>query len=407
MTDNIATPFAKPLYVMLKPAGAHCNLACKYCYYLEKNNLYDKSHRHIMSDEMLEQFTREYIEAQTMPQVLFTWHGGEPLMRSIDFYKKALALQKKYARGRRIDNVIQTNGTMLTDEWCEFFAQNNWLVGISIDGPQEYHDHYRLTTTGNPSWQKVMHGIELLKKHHVEWNAMAVVNAYNADHPLEFYHFFKDNGCQYLQFTPIVERLTQHQDGRTLASLADDKEIPLADFSVTPELWGNFLCAIFDEWVRNDVGKMFVEIFDCTLANWMGVLPGICAYSKNCGHAGVMEHNGDVYSCDHFVFPEYKLGNIRDHTLIEMLYGDKQHAFSRLKHTSLPRQCKECDMEFACHGECPKNRFEKDKYGEPGLNYLCKGYYQYYSHVAPYMDFMKRELQAQRPPANIMEALKK
>ena len=407
MTDNIATPFAKPLYVMLKPAGAHCNLACKYCYYLEKNNLYDKSHRHIMSDEMLEQFTREYIEAQTMPQVLFTWHGGEPLMRSIDFYKKALTLQKKYARGRRIDNVIQTNGTMLTDEWCEFFAQNNWLVGISIDGPQEYHDHYRLTTTGNPSWQKVMHGIELLKKHHVEWNAMAVVNAYNADHPLEFYHFFKDNGCQYLQFTPIVERLTKHQDGRTLASLADDKEIPLADFSVTPELWGNFLCAIFDEWVRNDVGKMFVEIFDCTLANWMGVLPGICAYSKNCGHAGVMEHNGDVYSCDHFVFPEYKLGNIRDHTLIEMLYGDKQHAFSRLKHTSLPRQCKECDMEFACHGECPKNRFEKDKYGEPGLNYLCKGYYQYYSHVAPYMDFMKRELQAQRPPANIMEALKK
>ena len=407
MTDNIATPFAKPLYVMLKPAGAHCNLACKYCYYLEKNNLYDKSHRHIMSDELLEQFTREYIEAQTMPQVLFTWHGGEPLMRSIDFYKKALALQKKYARGRRIDNVIQTNGTMLTGEWCEFFAQNNWLVGISIDGPQEYHDHYRLTTTGNPSWQKVMHGIELLKKHHVEWNAMAVVNAYNANHPLEFYHFFKDNGCQYLQFTPIVERLTKHQDGRTLASLADDKEIPLADFSVTPEQWGNFLCAIFDEWVRNDVGKMFVEIFDCTLANWMGVLPGICAYSKNCGHAGVMEHNGDVYSCDHFVFPEYKLGNIRDHTLIEMLYGDKQHAFSRLKHTSLPRQCKECDMEFACHGECPKNRFEKDKYGEPGLNYLCKGYYQYYSHVAPYMDFMKRELQAQRPPANIMEALKK
>ena len=407
MTDNIATPFAKPLYVMLKPAGAHCNLACKYCYYLEKNNLYDKSHRHIMSDEMLEQFTREYIEAQTMPQVLFTWHGGEPLMRSIDFYKKALTLQKKYARGRRIDNVIQTNGTMLTDEWCEFFAQNNWLVGISIDGPQEYHDHYRLTTTGNPSWQKVMHGIELLKKHHVEWNAMAVVNAYNADHPLEFYHFFKENGCQYLQFTPIVERLTQHQDGRTLASLADDKEIPLADFSVTPEQWGSFLCAIFEEWVHNDVGKMFVEIFDCTLANWMGVLPGICAYSKNCGHAGVMEHNGDVYSCDHFVFPEYKLGNIRDHTLIEMLYGDKQHAFSRLKHTSLPRQCKECDMEFACHGECPKNRFEKDKYGEPGLNYLCKGYYQYYSHVAPYMDFMKRELQAQRPPANIMEALKK
>ena len=400
--DNIATPFAKPLYVMLKPAGAHCNLACKYCYYLEKNNLYQNSHRHLMSDEMLEQFTREYIEAQTMPQVLFTWHGGEPLMRSIDFYKKALALQKKYAHGKQIDNVIQTNGTLLTDEWCEFFAKNHWLVGISIDGPQEYHDHYRVTPAGKPSWEKVMQGIQLLKKHRVEWNAMAVVNAYNAEHPLEFYHFFRDNGCQYLQFTPIVERLTEHEDGRTLASLADDREIPLTDASVTPQQWGNFLCTIFDDWVRHDVGKTFVEIFDCTLANWMGVLPGICAYSKECGHAGVMEHNGDVYSCDHFVFPEYKLGNIKDQSLIDMLYGEKQQAFSRLKHTSLPRQCKECDMEFACHGECPKNRFEKDKYGEPGLNYLCQGYYQYYTHVAPYMDFMKRELLAQRPPANIM-----
>ena len=406
MNDNIATPFAKPLYVMLKPAGAHCNLACKYCYYLEKNNLYQNSHRHLMSDDMLEQFTREYIEAQTMPQVLFTWHGGEPLMRSIDFYKKALALQKKYAHGKQIDNVIQTNGTLLTDEWCEFFAKNHWLVGISIDGPQEYHDHYRVTPAGKPSWEKVMQGIQLLKKHRVEWNAMAVVNAYNAEHPLEFYHFFRDNGCQYLQFTPIVERLTEHEDGRTLASLADDREIPLADASVTPQQWGNFLCTIFDDWVRHDVGKMFVEIFDCTLANWMGVLPGICAYSKECGHAGVMEHNGDVYSCDHFVFPEYKLGNIREQSLIDMLYGEKQQAFNRLKHTSLPRQCKECDMEFACHGECPKNRFEKDKYGEPGLNYLCQGYYQYYTHVAPYMDFMKRELLAQRPPANIMNVLK-
>lgn len=406
MNDNIATPFAKPLYVMLKPAGAHCNLACKYCYYLEKNNLYQNSHRHLMSDEMLEQFTREYIEAQTMPQVLFTWHGGEPLMRSIDFYKKALALQKKYSHGKQIDNVIQTNGTLLTDEWCEFFAKNHWLVGISIDGPQEYHDHYRMTPAGKPSWEKVMQGISLLKKHRVEWNAMAVVNAYNAEHPLEFYHFFRDNGCQYLQFTPIVERLTEHEDGRTLASLADDREIPLADASVTPQQWGNFLCTIFDDWVRHDVGKTFVEIFDCTLANWMGVLPGICAYSKECGHAGVMEHNGDVYSCDHFVFPEYKLGNIREQSLIDMLYGEKQQAFSRLKHTSLPRQCKECDMEFACHGECPKNRFEKDKYGEPGLNYLCQGYYQYYTHVSPYMDFMKRELLAQRPPANIMNVLK-
>ena len=403
--ERIATPFAKPLYVMLKPAGAHCNLACKYCYYLEKSKLYATSQRHLMTDEMLERFTQEYIKAQTMGHVLFTWHGGEPLMRSIDFYKKALTLQQKYARGRYIDNVIQTNGTLLTDEWCEFFAQNHWLVGISIDGPQQYHDHYRQTSAGKPSWERVMHGIRLLNKHHVEWNAMAVVNAYNADHPLEFYHFFKEHGCQYLQFTPIVERLTAHSDGRTLASLADQTDIPVADFSVTAEQWGTFLCTIFDEWVRRDVGSIFVEIFDCTLANWMGVAPGICSYSTHCGHAGVMEHNGDVYSCDHFVFPTYKLGNIRDHTLVEMLYGEQQQAFSRLKHASLPRQCKECDMEFACHGECPKNRFLHDRYGNPGLNYLCRGYYQYYTHVAPYMDLMKRELLAQRPPANIMHML--
>ena len=405
MNDNIANPFAKPLYVMLKPAGAHCNLACKYCYYLEKNKLYPTAQRHLMSDEMLEQFTREYIEAQTMNQVLFTWHGGEPLLRSIDFYRKALSLQQKYAGGRRIDNVIQTNGTLLTDEWCEFFAQNHWLVGISIDGPQPDHDHYRLTAAGKPSWKKVMQGIKLLKKHGVEWNAMAVVNAYNANHPMEFYRFFKENGCQFLQFTPIVERQTRHEDGRTLASLADKNEIPLSEASVTPEQWGYFLCAIFDEWVRKDVGKIFVEIFDCTLANWMGISPGICAYSKECGHAGVMEHNGDVYSCDHFVFPEYKLGNIRDHSLIDMLYGEQQQEFSRLKHSSLPRQCKECDMEFACHGECPKNRFMKDKYGDSGLNYLCPGYYHYYQHVAPYMDYMKQELMSQRPPSNIMKVI--
>ncbi len=405
MNDNIANPFAKPLYVMLKPAGAHCNLACKYCYYLEKNKLYPTAQRHLMSDEMLEQFTREYIEAQTMNQVLFTWHGGEPLLRSIDFYRKALSLQQKYAGGRRIDNVIQTNGTLLTDEWCEFFAQNHWLVGISIDGPQPDHDHYRLTAAGKPSWKKVMQGIKLLKKHGVEWNAMAVVNAYNVNHPLEFYRFFKENGCQFLQFTPIVERLTRHEDGRTLASLADKDEISLSEASVAPEQWGYFLCAIFDEWVRKDVGKIFVEIFDCTLANWMGISPGICAYSKECGHAGVMEHNGDVYSCDHFVFPEYKLGNIRDHSLIDMLYGEQQQEFSRLKHSSLPRQCKECDMEFACHGECPKNRFMKDKYGDSGLNYLCPGYYHYYQHVAPYMDYMKQELMSQRPPSNIMKVV--
>lgn len=403
---NTISPFSKPLYVLAKPVGASCNLRCKYCYYLEKAHLYRNAPARVMSDELLERFVQEYIQAQTMSQVLFTWHGGEPLMRPLSFYRKAVALQEKYAFGRQIDNTIQTNGTLLTDEWCEFFKERNWLVGISIDGPQEFHDEYRRTASDKPSWQKVMRGIRLLRKHGVEWNAMAVVNDFNAGYPLEFYHFFKEMGAKYIQFAPVVERMAAHSDGRHLATLVD-QECPVADFSVSPAQWGDFLCAIFDEWVRHDVGQTYVEIFDCTLANWVGGRPGICVYAKECGHAGVMEFNGDVYSCDHFVFPEYKLGNIRDRTLVEMLYGEQQRQFSCLKHASLPKQCKECEWEFACHGECPKNRFVNDRYGNPGLNYLCSGYRHFYEHVAPYMDFMKKEFMNQRPPANVMEAVKR
>lgn len=403
---NTISPFSKPLYVLAKPVGASCNLRCKYCYYLEKSHLYRNAPARVMSDELLERFVQEYIQAQTMSQVLFTWHGGEPLMRPLSFYRKAVALQEKYASGRQIDNTIQTNGTLLTDEWCEFFKEHNWLVGISIDGPQEFHDEYRRTASDKPSWQKVMRGIRLLRKHGVEWNAMAVVNDFNAGYPLEFYHFFKEMGAKYIQFAPVVERMAAHSDGRHLATLVD-QECPVADFSVSPAQWGDFLCAIFDEWVRHDVGQTYVEIFDCTLANWVGERPGICVYAKECGHAGVMEFNGDVYSCDHFVFPEYKLGNIRDKTLVEMLYGEQQRQFSCLKHATLPKQCKECEWEFACHGECPKNRFVNDRYGNPGLNYLCSGYRHFYEHVAPYMDFMKKEFMNQRPPANVMEAVKR
>lgn len=403
---NTISPFSKPLYVLAKPVGASCNLRCKYCYYLEKSHLYRNAPACVMSDELLERFVQEYIQAQTMSQVLFTWHGGEPLMRPLSFYRKAVALQEKYAFGRQIDNTIQTNGTLLTDEWCEFFKEHNWLVGISIDGPQEFHDEYRHTASDKPSWQKVMRGIRLLRKHGVEWNAMAVVNDFNAGYPLEFYHFFKEMGAKYIQFAPVVERMAAHSDGRHLATPVD-QECPVADFSVSPAQWGDFLCAIFDEWVRHDVGQTYVEIFDCTLANWVGERPGICVYAKECGHAGVMEFNGDVYSCDHFVFPEYKLGNIRDKTLVEMLYGEQQRQFSCLKHATLPKQCKECEWEFACHGECPKNRFVNDRYGNPGLNYLCSGYRHFYEHVAPYMDFMKKEFMNQRPPANVMEAVKR
>lgn len=394
-------PFARPLYVMLKPAGSLCNLRCKYCYYLEKNALYTEQKNHVISDEMLDKFIREYIEAQTSPDVLFCWHGGETLMRPISFYRRAIELQRKYARGRRIDNTIQTNATMLTDEWCEFFRENNFLVGVSIDGPQEFHDEYRRTATGKPTFHKVMQGIRLLNKHNVEWNALAVVNDFNADYPLEFYNFFKEIGCHYIQFTPIVERRIERNDGLSLAPGMEEGG-ELVDFSVTPEQWGKFLCTIFDEWVRHDVGTYFIQIFDATLANWAGVQPGLCSLAKECGHAGVMEFNGDVYSCDHFVYPEHLLGNINEKTITEMMYGEKQREFAKLKHELLPQQCRECPVEFACHGECPKNRFTRDKYGNPGLNYLCNGYRQFFEHVKPYMDFMKGELDAKRPPSNVM-----
>lgn len=394
-------PFARPLYVMLKPAGSLCNLRCKYCYYLEKNALYTEQKNHVISDEMLDKFIREYIEAQTSPDVLFCWHGGETLMRPISFYRRAIELQRKYARGRRIDNTIQTNATMLTDEWCEFFRENNFLVGVSIDGPQEFHDEYRRTATGKPTFHKVMQGIRLLNKHNVDWNALAVVNDFNADYPLEFYNFFKEIGCHYIQFTPIVERRIERNDGLSLAPGMEEGG-ELVDFSVTPEQWGKFLCTIFDEWVRHDVGTYFIQIFDATLANWVGVQPGLCSLAKECGHAGVMEFNGDVYSCDHFVYPEHLLGNINEKTITEMMYGEKQRKFAKLKHELLPQQCRECPVEFACHGECPKNRFTRDKYGNPGLNYLCKGYRQFFEHVKPHMDFMKGELDAKRPPSNVM-----
>lgn len=391
---------------MAKPAGSRCNLACEYCYYLEKSHLYADRAQQVMSDETLEIFIREYLAAQIQPQVLFTWHGGETLMRPVSFYRRAMELQRKYAGGRTIDNCIQTNGTLLTDEWCAFFKENHWLVGVSIDGPQEFHDEFRRNKAGRPSFRQVMRGIGLLNRHGVEWNALAVVNDFNADYPLDFYRFFKEIDCRYIQFTPIVERAEPHADGRTLAAADEAGSGGLLDFSVTPEQWGNFLVAIFDEWVRNDVGRFFVQLFDATLANWVGQSPGICTLAPTCGHAGVVEWNGDVYSCDHFVFPQYRLGNIRENTVTEMMHSSRQLAFGQAKRTALPRQCRECRFLFACNGECPKNRFARTADGEAGLNYLCRGYRQYFEHVAPYMDWMKKELLEGRAPAGIVDWLR-
>ena len=381
-------PFSHPLFVMAKPVGSLCNLHCKYCYYLEKRSLYNAQHSTmLMDDRTLATYIRQYIEAQTQPQVLFTWHGGEPLLRPLSFYKRVLELQEPYTRrGYIIDNSLQTNGTLLTDEWCAFFREHNWLIGISIDGPQEFHDAYRRARGGQPSFHQVMRGIRLLQKHGVEWNAMGVVNDYNADYPLDVYHFYKENGCKYIQLTPIVER-------------PSGAGIPV----VRPFQYARFCCTIFDEWVRHDVGQVFVQLFDATLACWAGEPPSLCSMCPTCGHAGVIEHNGDVYSCDHFVFPEYLLGNIHHDTITSMMYSKRQLQFGRDKYERLPHQCKVCQWHFACNGGCPKDRFCQTADGEPGLNYLCQDYRQFFAHVAPYMDFMKSELLHGRPPANVMQ----
>lgn len=399
-TEPVIAPFARPVYVMAKPVGASCNLACKYCYYLEKKGLYPEQKRLLMTEQTLERYIRLYIEAQTTPHVQFVWHGGEATMRPLDFYRRAMELQQRYGAGMQIENCLQTNGTLLNDEWCRFLHDNGWLVGLSIDGPQEFHDEYRRDAAGKPTFLKTMRAVNLLNRHRVEWNAMAVVNDYNADYPVEFYRFFKSIGCRYIQFTPIVERVDAA--GALVPATDRRPSLQIASMSVSPDQWGDFLIGVFNEWIREDVGRVFVQLFDATLANWVGVQPGVCSMARTCGHAAAMEWNGDVYSCDHFVFPAYKLGNIHTSTFVDMMGSDRQLRFGADKHDSLPSQCRACKYLFACNGECPKNRFALSADGEPGLNYLCRGYRRFFAHVAPYMDFMAAELKAERPPSNVM-----
>lgn len=404
MSKTIAfNPLALPSYVMAKPIGSLCNLDCKYCYYLEKEKLYQNRKKLEMSDELLEIFTKSYIEAQPVKEVLFTWHGGETTLRDISFYRKALQLQKKYGRGRQIDNVLQTNGTLLSDEWCRFFKDNNFLIGISIDGPEHCHDVYRTNKGGRPTFKQVMRGIELLQKHQVEFNTLSVINDYNSQFPLDVYRFFKEIGSQFMQFAPVVERVSDERaDGLTLLPPNDKIDGKLASWSVDPKKFGQFYIKIFDEWVRNDVGVYFVQMFDAMLANMVGAQPGVCIFAEKCGHAVAMEFNGDVYACDHFVFPEYKLGNVRNQTIFEMMFLEKQLRFGADKKDKLPRQCQECEVLKFCHGECPKNRIAKTADGEPGLNYLCAGFKAFFNHALHYMEFMANELHHKRPPANVM-----
>ena len=394
--------------VMLKPAGPSCNLNCVYCYYLEKSRLFPESGQFKMTEDLLERFTKQLIEAHQIPVVTFTWQGGEPTLMGLGFFRKAIEFQKKYAGGKKIENSFQTNGTRLNDDWCKFFKDNNILVGISIDGTEHNHDHYRRTFSGGPTFKKVMKGIELLHKHKVEFNTLSVVNDYNVDFASETYRFLKKIGSGFLQFLPVVEHTAEnrHKEELQLIAPVHSENVKVTDWSVGSADFGQFLIKVFDEWVRNDVARFYVQIFDATLANYVGELPGLCIFNGTCGDALVMEHNGDLFSCDNFVYPEYLLGNIASEPLIDLVKSQKQFDFGIDKRNKLPRYCLQCEVRYACHGECPKHRFLLTPDGNTGLNYLCEGYKMFFKYVEPYMKFMADELKYKRPPSNVMNWIK-
>lgn len=401
---------ARAYHVMTKPIGPICNLDCKYCFYLEKEKLFPSNENFRMSDDVLEEYIRQYMEGQSVPEVSFAWQGGEPTLLGVRFFRKVVELQQKYANGKSISNALQTNGTLLDDEWCEFLAGNQFLVGLSIDGPAKLHDTYRVTKKGSGSYEKVIGGLRLLKKHGVEFNTLTVVNRANSQKPLEVYRFLRDIGSGFIQFIPLVERLADPEAKALGLDLAtpprSDEEgsvrLPATDWSVEPRHYGKFLCTIFDEWVKRDVGRTFVQIFDVTLGNWMGQGGGLCVFSETCGSAMAMEHNGDVYSCDHYVYPRYKLGNVLNSSLGEMVNSEFQRQFGQNKKSTLPQYCLSCDVRHLCHGECPKHRFLRTPDGEAGLNYLCSGYKMFFGHSAPAMRHMAALLQSGRPAAEIM-----
>jgi uncharacterized protein len=382
---------------MVKPRGSICNLDCKYCFYLAKEHLYpDASFR--MSDELLEDYTRQYIAAQRTPEVVFAWQGGEPTLMGLEFYRKAVALQHKYRRpGMRILNALQTNGTLLNEEWCAFFHEHHFLIGLSLDGPRALHDAYRVDKGGAPTFEKVMAALELLKRHQVEFNILTCVHAANVNHPLDVYHFLRDEvGTEFIQFIPIVERLhpLRFQEGAQVS-----------ERSVSGEAYGQFLNTIFDEWVRRDVGRVFVQMFDVALAAWLGEPSGLCIFDETCGLGLAMEHNGDIYSCDHFVEPRHHLGNMQIIPLAELVGSAKQHHFGLAKRETLPRYCRECPVRFACNGGCPKDRFIQTPDGEDGLNYLCASYKAFFTHVDAPMRQMATLVRQRRPTSEVMAPL--
>jgi uncharacterized protein len=393
VTDTPVGSQTPPAFqVMPKPRGPICNLRCHYCYYTHKEDLYPESAFH-MSDDLLEEFTRQYIDAQQAPEVVFAWQGGEPTLMGLDFYRRAIELQARYRRpGMKIINALQTNGTLLDDEWARFFHEHDFLIGISLDGPQALHDAYRRDRGGQPTFERVMRGLDILKRRHVEFNILTTVHAANAGQPLEVYRFLRDvAGARFIQFIPIVEQ-----------DRAGDTPLRVTERSVGGRQYGDFLIGVFDEWVRRDVGRVFVQMFDSALAVWAGQRPGLCMLEETCGTAMVMEHNGDLYACDHFVFPEYLLGNILETPMSQLAGCRQQVQFGQDKRDTLPRICQECDVRFICNGGCPRNRIRLAPDGSPGLNCLCEGYKAFFTHVDRPMRMMVEELRAGQAPANVM-----
>jgi uncharacterized protein len=385
----------KAFHIMAKPTGSACNLNCDYCFFLKKEKLYPGSDFR-MSDEVHEAYIKQLFEAHQIPQVTVAWQGGEPTLMGLDFFRHSVELQKKYAKpGTRIENTFQTNGILLNDEWCRFFHENNFLVGLSLDGPKELHDTYRKDKGGHGTFERVAQAVRLLQKHQVEFNILCTVNRTNADHPSEVYRFFRDDAhVQYIQFIPIVERENEsgYQEGNTVSNR-----------SVQPDQWGHFLSTIFDEWVKRDVGRTFVLNFDGALAGWLGMAGTVCIFGPTCGQGMALEHNGDLYVCDHFVEPNYYLGNILKTPMIELVASDKQRKFGQDKTDTLPRYCRQCEVLHICNGECPKNRFMETPDGEEGLNYLCEGYKAFFKHADGSMKTMAGLMRRGRQAEEIMQ----
>ena len=399
LQDAVKITGPQAFNIMIKPVGSLCNLKCHYCYYFDKVEIYGGKEPR-MSEQMLEHFIKEYIAANDVRDVFFNWHGGEPLLAGLDFYRKAMAFQKKYADGKHIHNTLQTNATLITREWAEFFRANNFLIGVSLDGPQNVHDRYRGGKGGASVFDRVIKGIMELYRAGVQYNVMATVNRQSEGRGLEIYQFLKSAGTRFIQFMPVLE----HTKDRLIV----DPQVQgarIAPWSVSPEGYGRFLCDIFDYWVRNDVGKVFVNQFDAVLACWCGAQPGICALAQTCGGNSIIEHNGDLYPCDHFVYEGYKIGNVLETDLRTLMNSTKQVRFGLDKRNALPDDCIKCKWFFTCHGECPKHRFNTTDKGETGLNALCEGYKLFFAHVAPYMDKMKSLLQSGRPASEIMKIL--